>query len=46
MSKYYCECCQYDAKVKGNYLKHLKTKKHKKSSQSQPRVNLESTFLW
>ena len=43
MSKYYCECCQYDAKVKGNYLKHLKTKKHKKSSQSQPRVNLEST---
>ena len=29
MSKYYCKCCNYDAKVKGNYTKHLKTNKHK-----------------
>lgn len=30
MSKYYCECCNYNAKVKGNYIKHLKTIKHQK----------------
>lgn len=30
MSKYYCKCCNYDAKVKGNYIKHLKTTKHQK----------------
>lgn len=30
MSKYYCRCCNYDAKVKGNFLKHLKTIKHQK----------------
>ena len=44
MSKYYCIHCDYDAKVKGNYMKHLKTKKHeteiKKSTFSQPLVNL------
>lgn len=28
MNKYYCRCCNYNAKVKGNYDKHLKTKKH------------------
>tara|TARA_Y100000389_G_scaffold89478_2_gene85951 strand:- start:7121 stop:7999 length:879 start_codon:yes stop_codon:yes gene_type:complete len=28
MDKYYCNYCNYDAKVKGNYDKHLKTKKH------------------
>ena len=27
-SKYYCECCNYDAKVKSSYDKHIKTKKH------------------
>ena len=35
MSKYYCKCCKYDAKVKGNYIKHLKTFKHKKIEQIQ-----------
>uniref|UniRef100_A0A6C0KYX4 Uncharacterized protein n=1 Tax=viral metagenome TaxID=1070528 RepID=A0A6C0KYX4_9ZZZZ len=35
MSKYYCKCCNYDAKVKGNYIKHLKTFKHKKIEQIQ-----------
>jgi len=44
MSKYFCECCNYDAKVKGNYVKHLKTMKHHKMSQSQPKVNQKSTF--
>ena len=29
MSKYYCVCCKYDAKVKSSYDKHLKTNKHK-----------------
>ena len=32
MNKYYCECCNYDAKVKSSYDKHLKTNKHKKMS--------------
>jgi len=30
MSKYFCKYCNYDAKIKGNYDKHLKTKKHQK----------------
>ena len=45
MSKYYCNYCNYDAKVKGNYDKHLKTKKHQtRLSESQPLVNQKSTF--
>lgn len=28
MKKYYCIYCEYDAKVKGNYDKHVNTKKH------------------
>ena len=28
MSTYYCECCNYYAKQKSNYIKHLTTKKH------------------
>ena len=54
MSKYYCNYCDYDAKVKSSYDKHLKTKKHEnkkleylgvnqKSTKSQPRVNQKST---
>ena len=54
MSKYYCNHCDYDAKVKSSYDKHLKTKKHEnkkleylgvnqKSTKSQPRVNQKST---
>ena len=35
MSRYYCKCCNYDAKVKGNYLKHLNTNKHQKIKQIQ-----------
>ena len=42
--KYYCECCNYNAKIKGNYNKHLKSQKHLlKSTQSQQKVNNEST---
>ena len=26
MNKYYCKCCDYNAKVKSSYDKHLKTK--------------------
>ena len=38
MNKYFCICCNYDAKQKSNYEKHLQTKKHKKLSQSYPKV--------
>ncbi len=41
--KYYCKCCNYNAKQKCNYEKHLKTKKHLESTQSQQKVNIEST---
>ena len=30
MSNYFCNCCDYDAKVKSSFVKHLKTKKHQK----------------
>ena len=30
MSVYYCNCCNYDAKVKSSYTKHIKTMKHQK----------------
>ena len=51
MKKYFCDCCNYDAKVKSSFDKHLKTKKHQenkmrvnqKSTKSQHLVNLEST---
>ena len=38
MSKYYCSHCDYDAKVKGNYMKHLKTKKHQEKAKCYPNV--------
>ena len=42
MSKYYCVACNYDAKVKGNYEKHLRTKKHQKSTESHQLVTIDS----
>ena len=57
MSKYYCFVCDYDAKQKSNYVKHINTKRHEiqllrsqpkvnqKSTKSQLLVNQESTFL-
>ena len=33
MNNYYCECCNYDAKVKSSFDKHLRTKKHIKRFQ-------------
>ena len=44
MSKYYCVCCNYDAKVKSSFDKHLKTKKHLLSSQSHHFVTPKSPF--
>jgi len=48
MSKYYCFVCDYDAKQKSNYTKHINTKKHKtrisESHQKSPKVNQKSTF--
>ena len=38
MSKYYCSHCDYDAKIKGNYDKHLKTKKHQDKVKCYPNV--------
>ena len=39
MSKYFCVCCDYDAKVKSSFDKHLKTKKHQNALNSQPEVS-------
>ena len=36
MNKYYCKCCNYNAKVKSSYDKHIKTKKHKNVSKCYP----------
>ena len=38
MSKYYCKYCNYDAKIKGNYDRHLKTKKHKLLAEISPKL--------
>ena len=42
MSKYYCSHCEYDAKIKGNYDKHLKTKKHQNAIKSHPKTTPKS----
>ncbi len=42
MSKYYCVCCDYDAKVKSSFDKHLKTKKHKRALESHPKTTEKS----
>ena len=42
MSKYYCHHCEYDAKIKGNYDKHLKTKKHQNAIKSHPKTTPKS----
>jgi hypothetical protein len=44
MSKYYCECCKYNARVKSSFDKHLKSKKHELSSQSHHFVTPKSPF--
>jgi len=42
MKKYFCDCCNYDAKVKSSFDKHLKTKKHQEAMKSHPKVTFES----
>lgn len=44
MEKYYCICCNYNAKVKSSYDKHLKTKKHMEASKSHHLVTPKSPF--
>ena len=44
MNKYYCKRCDYNAKVKSSYDKHLKTKKHIESSKSHHLVTPKSPF--
>lgn len=41
--KYYCSSCNYQAKQKSHYDKHMLTLKHQKSTQNQQKVNSEST---
>ena len=38
MKKYFCNYCNYDAKVKSSYDKHLKTKKHQEKIKCYPNV--------
>lgn len=33
---YFCECCNYEAKKKFNYIKHLNTKKHARNFNTEP----------
>ena len=42
MNNYYCNHCDYDAKIKGNYDKHLKTKKHREKVKSHPKTTPKS----
>ena len=42
MSNYYCVCCDYDAKVKSSFDKHLKTKKHIRAMESHPKTTEKS----
>jgi len=44
MKKYNCLSCDYHTNLKGDYTRHLKTNKHKKSTESQHLVNQKSTF--
>jgi uncharacterized Zn-finger protein len=42
MNKYYCYDCDYEAKIKGNYDRHLKTKKHREKVKSHPKTTPKS----
>jgi hypothetical protein len=46
MSNYFCFVCNYEAKQKSNYLKHLKTKKHQKVvNSSEHLVNISEHLV-
>jgi len=42
MKKYNCLSCDYHTNLKGDYTRHLQTKKHKKSPQNHPKTTFES----
>ena len=42
---YKCECCTFETKLKSNYERHIKTKKHKMLSQSYPNVTPKLPFV-
>ena len=39
MKKYFCDCCNYDAKVKSSFDKHFKTKKHRDNEKCYPMLS-------
>jgi hypothetical protein len=45
MTNYYCQCCNYNAKQKSNYEKHLKTKKHQLASSNVPFFKQNEPFF-
>lgn len=45
MKKYYCKSCNYFAKQKSNYERHLKTKKHKLSTFCQQKSENSQHFV-
>ena len=40
--KYFCFCCNYDAKVKSSFDKHLSTKKHLMNEKNEKKVTKKS----
>ena len=42
MTVYSCECCAFSTKLKSNYNRHIKTKKHLELFQSHPKVTPKS----
>ena len=43
MPVYNCKCCDFSTKLKGDYNRHLKTKKHLDLVESHPKVTLKSS---